>query len=845
MISLYRLLSVRHLRRRWARSLLVVASIALGVATLVATQALNESMAVATHHAVTPLAGSADLHVGNGEAGVERRLAGELGRLAGIRAVEPIVAERVLLPDLDNRHALLLGVDLHASRGQDNPWGVKVTLTNPAAFLGSRPVVVGRELAAELNGRPTIRVRAAGTLHELAIAGTLSAEGPAATLTQSVLVLPLDSAAALLERPNRVSRLDLFLEVGADRDRVQPEVERVLAGRARVETPEAHGQSLQDIQTSVRIGFSLCAMGALVVGLFLVYNALAVSVAERRHEIGILRSLGATRLQIGGLFAGEAVLQGLVGAIVGMPLGLELAEFCLGPMQRVLTEVFLHLEAPPPQVAGGTIALAAAAGVATALLAALVPAMHAATDEPSDAVRRVPAATSGLRRLVQVGTSGLLVSGGVLAVLFSRHLPPRFGSFGGIALIFVGLLLATPWLSAGLARFLQPAARLLGIEGRLAADNLIRSPGRTGLVIAALAACVALMLQTAGVIKSNERPILAWVEDTITADLFVTCGGPASAGNLNVPQQEQVGVDLAALPGVRGVLPVRFRRVQYDHTTVLLTALDAQTYYDLNRDRPQVPGLELYPRLTDPDTILVSHNFAAVHGKQVGDRITLRGPAGPVELTIVGTLVDYSWNQGSVIIDRGNFRRLFDDPLVDVFDVFLEPSADRAAAEKQVEAWAARQALFVTTRPELKQEIADVIHRFYGIAYSFELVIGIVAVLGVVTALLISVLQRQRELGLLRAVGATQAQVLRSVLAEATLMGLIGTLLGVLAGIPLEWYVVRVVILQESGFLFPVLLPWQEIGLLVVLALSATTLAGLGPALHAVRLRIVEAIAYE
>jgi len=151
----------------------------------------------------------------------------------------------------------------------------------------------------------------------------------------------------------------------------------------------------------------------------------------------------------------------------------------------------------------------------------------------------------------------------------------------------------------------------------------------------------------------------------------------------------------------------------------------------------------------------------------------------------------------------------------------------------------------ILKRDELRQRIADMIRRIFGIAYSQEIVVGLVAALGVVMALLISVLQRRRELGLLRAVGATRGQILRTVLAEATLMGFIGTLIGLAVGVPLEWYCVQVILFEEAGFLFPVLIPWLEAGLIAGIALLVATLAGLGPAWHTSRLRIPEAIAYE
>src|SRR4029077_19574731 len=182
---------------------------------------------------------------------------------------------------------------------------------------------------------------------------------------------------------------------------VQRQVEQLLAGRAQVSRPEVNDRMIHDVVGGVELGFALGGLGTLVVGLFLVYNALAVSVAERRHDIGILRSVGATRTQVAALFAGEACLLGLLGAALGVPLGLGLAEVSAGPLQQVLSDLFLPLDgAARVQLTRANVATAMIAGVLTALLASLVPALQAAREEPADAVRRVPLLASWRGRLV-------------------------------------------------------------------------------------------------------------------------------------------------------------------------------------------------------------------------------------------------------------------------------------------------------------------------------------------------------------------------------------------------------------------------------------------------------------
>jgi putative ABC transport system permease protein len=162
-----------------------------------------------------------------------------------------------------------------------------------------------------------------------------------------------------------------------------------------------------------------------------------------------------------------------------------------------------------------------------------------------------------------------------------------------------------------------------------------------------------------------------------------------------------------------------------------------------------------------------------------------------------------------------------------------------------VNAYLEKAGLAAMDRESMRDYIGGILTRFYALAYLQQVVVGVVAALGVVTALLISVLQRKRELGLLLAVGATPAQVIRSVLWEALFMGAFGSLLGVAIGVPLEWYVVKVIFYDESGFSLDVLVPWKQAISISAGSIALATLAGVLPAWHAVRTRITDAIAYE
>jgi putative ABC transport system permease protein len=295
-------------------------------------------------------------------------------------------------------------------------------------------------------------------------------------------------------------------------------------------------------------------------------------------------------------------------------------------------------------------------------------------------------------------------------------------------------------------------------------------------------------------------------------------------------------------------MTIRYSRPEFNGTVVYLIAVDAVEYATATRERVPtgLPDLEKFLALPGTDDVLVSENFARRHNVKVGGYITIPGMNGPVTLRVIDTVKDYSWSRGTIFMDRKRYAGRFGDDLIDMCHVFLKSGRNgNPQPDPALEAFAADKGLFLTDKDALRKFLSELISRVFLLAYLQQVVIGVVAALGVVTALLISVLQRKRELGLLMAVGATPGQVLRSVLAEAMLMGLFGTALGILIGLPMEWYVLKVVLVEESGFVFDVVVPWKQALGIAGAAVLTATLAGLLPAWRAIQTRIPDALQYE
>ena len=316
--------------------MLIILSIALGVATLVGTRALATNLNKGAEHAMNPLSDLADLIVVKGQSGVPRELVDRLrhANLPGIKELYPLIIGHIGLPELKNRSVLMLGVEADSPEAitkGDRPWGtIKPSMEALSKYTWRRLQgsmadaslgLVGEGLLKDRGWDPLtepeiLKVRG-GAQVDVAVIGSIELKGEAATkLGTDFVVLELKQAARLLypRRPQLVTQVNIRLQDGADRAALQKEVQQIVGNAGKVRTVDEFNLSVRDVTAGLELGFMVGGAGALMVGLFLVFNVLSVSVAERRHDIGIMRSLGATRGQVARLFIFEAGVLGLLGA---------------------------------------------------------------------------------------------------------------------------------------------------------------------------------------------------------------------------------------------------------------------------------------------------------------------------------------------------------------------------------------------------------------------------------------------------------------------------------------------------------------------------------------------------
>ncbi|TAL12615.1 MAG: FtsX-like permease family protein [Nitrospirae bacterium] len=871
-MTVFRLLVWRHVIGEVPRTALTVGGVALGVAVYVAVATANVEILRSFEQAILGVAGRTTLQVSNGtgvaggfdETIIEAILAGggpadappvptshANGVLLAVPVVEitaTIVTEggSVILP--------ILGVDLLAEAdvrdyrvtdGSANDPDWERYLEPDAIFLGRR--LAGRHGFAVGS---TLEVSAGGLSRRLVVRGLLEGRGAGASTLEELAVMDIAAAQLTFERLGRLDRIDLVTDSARSVDEVSRALQAFLPPGLTVTRPDQRNAQIERMTRAFWLNVSLLSVVALLVGLFLVYNTVSFAVLRRRREVGILRALGLSPCGIARLFLAEVALIGVVGAAAGIGFGLALSNGVLQTLARTVSNLYGEVPALPQVTWAHPAVLAQGLliGVGVAVLGSLGPIREAVSVEPTQALAPKGYETAGALRVVPALAGAALMF--LLAALAALPGPvqgvPLFGYLSAFLVV-----LGFAWLSPLVIRAAGPCLRLLlplraACLARLAADELGRAPVRNAVAVSALMVGLALMIGVSTMIHSFRQTVDLWLEQTVKADLIVAPpawpgSGPAGA----LP--ESLRGRLETIPGVTAVDSYRDVRMAFRDTPVVVVARDLMVHAKHSRYLfVDGDSRTVLAETVRADGIIISETFARQFRLGQGDRMTLPGPRGPVEFLIAGVFYDYSTDGGKVVLDRSLYARHWGDRSATVFPVYLAPGADPEAVRRMVpERLQGGPPVMILTNGDLRREVLRIFDQTFAITYALEVIAVVVALLGIANALLCGILERRRELAVLRAIGGTPAQVGRLILWESGLLGLAGTVLGLGAGLALSVLLIAVINKQSFGWtivLYPAPWVWLEAA---GLALLTTLLAGYWPARRAMRLPVAEGLQYE
>jgi len=850
-MMLLRLITWPYVRKHRLRTILTTVGIVLGVAVFVGMHTANQSVLFAFYKTIDRIAGKAELQITAGEGGFPESVLEQVQGMPEVKVAVPVIEAPVDTNLKGEGNLLILAVDMTGDRSlrdYDLESGDEAVVDDPLVFLAQPDSLIVTREFAERNGigiGTKVPMRTMDGEKQFTVRGIMKSGGLTQAFGGNLAVMDVYAAQMVFGRGRTFDRVDLALAEGVALAEGRAAIERRLGPGFQVEPPSSRGQQIDSVVRVYSFTANVNSAFALFIGMFIIYNSFSIAVAQRRREIGILRALGASRGQIRTLFLVESGLSGLVGSVLGLGFGVllsrGLALYISGLIAGVygLAERTTEIATEPWLMSAGLLM-----GVVTSVIAGFIPARNASRVDPIQALQKgryqvLSAGENRIRRIAALMLGGASVA---LLVFASRSLVLFYAGF---AMSLLALLLLSPTGALWLTRAWRPALqRFRPVEGALAADSLIQAPRRTSATVTALMLSIALVVGMGGIAGAVYESIMDWTTTALNPDLFVTASQSLTERNFRFPPS--LGDQLEEIEGVDEVQRVRSHRTIYKGTPVMIVAVEAKSMGDRAR-RPPVEGPpEMYEMAAQGKGVILSDNFAALQDLHYGDTIELATPTGVHQVPIVGLVVDWSDQSGAILMDRASYIRWWGDDTVNVFRIYVKqgvPPMDVRA--RIIERFAGTQRLFVLTNQEVRSWIGTLTGQWLGLAYAQIAIAVLVAILGIVNTLTVSIIDRRRELGVLQAVGGLRNQIRHTIWMEALTIGLVGLVMGFAVGAVTLHYVLELSQRDITGMSLPYKFPWAIAGLLVPLILGSAFVASLWPAESAVRGSLVEALEYE
>lgn len=838
-MMLFRALVLRYVAAHRVRALMTVFAVATGVAVTFAIDVANATAIASFSSSVNVIANRVNLQVLGVGRGFDERLLLRVEREPDVESAQPVVEGEVALEG-GTEILHVLGMDV--TRAQATPDAGRQPL-DLDAFINRRGIILSERVARARGLRAGSVLRGFVGPHRVAF--TVAAIAPAtASADSGVAFVDIATAQETFDRVGRLDRIDVIAD-SQRLARVRDDLAKIVPLPARTIEPRVRTSEIGSMLRSFQLNLTALGFVALVVAMYLTYNAVAIAVVQRRAEIGTLRAMGAPRRTIFTLFLGEGALYGVAGSALGILAGALLARYSVAAETQTVSSLFVGSHADAPVFSAASVVKACVAGIAAATLSAVAPALDAASTPPARTMRGLPGyerARAGWRLPAAAFACCILAFAAAKAPALEGL--PVFGYASAVLIIAAGSLFSPIALTAAagsLRRVLPRRAPVL-----LALAALRTSRARFGVAMASLMVAVAMTVAIATLVTSFRTTVAAWAGEALQADLYVGMPGAVDASSQGYFSEGTVA-RLKRLAGIAGVDTYRGFPIPFRGRIVQLGASDFSTM----GARPKLRLLgnadigAVAKAVRTTASAVVSDAFVNRFGVHPGDAIEIATPSGPARLTIAAEYNDYSTSEGTILMDRSLFSRLFHDRAVDSIAVYVRPGTTLAAARARIVRGLAPLAVNVSTNRELRGFVLQVFDHTFAITSALYTIAIAVAVLGVITTFVALVLERRVEFALMRYVGLRVRELRELILVQAGVVGLLAGVLGVAVGVALAFVLIFVINRQSFGWLIELRVPWLSYLEAVALVTAGALAASFIPSSVAARIRASEALRSE
>lgn len=815
----------------------------IGSALIVAVLGFFGTLTGSVDGFVEELAGVADLEVSAvSDQGFDERIIFSISEIEGVDKVVPMIrtsvivqgstgkTQRILFLGLDQR-AEALGTEL--SRREEER--LSSLAARPGVFVGK---ALAETLALESGGSLTV-VSSQSASKNLEVLAVLDEES--GRLNQGLLagtLLPF--AQTTVDKEGRLDSILVIAKEGTEVGDLRSRIQSSVGPTASVDSPAARAEQAEKLTQGPRTGMLRGTGLALTVGAFVVFNTMSMAATERRRELATLRALGGKRRKLLVLFLLEAAVIGLVGSATGALAGFGIARELVGripPFYVNAVGVEMGFNLP-----GYSIPLAVLTGAGISVIAAFIPARKAVSVSPVESMRPEgvlesfdnPAGVSWGPTV-----SGFFaVVGGIALVLFG----PEDLGFMGLALMLAGFIIASYGLTSPIAAATSVIASKTGISGRLAAAAIERAPRRAWATAAAVIVATGMVVAQGGIFNNVDRSLRSIISSLGKIDFYLSTATPESF-SVEVRLPEEWRDEIRTLPGVSNVGINSFEFITFKNNKVLLQGIESSV-----GESPSIAlaSAEARARVLSGEGAIVSTRFAELYSIGQGDTLPLPTPNGIHRVPVVDEVPSFAWERGLITVSHQMLSEKYARSGVSDYMVTLSENADREAVRSSLESFGRRLPvpIYVTSGGEYLQAIFATVDQINALFGSMTWVVVGAATLAIVNALLISVVERKRELGIMRALGTSRRRLRQMVSLEAAAIGVVGGLAGALVGFVLHRGVMGDVAVR-TGLPINYYFYARPALIAFVAGVAIAILASVIPARRAGNVNIIEAIGYE
>ncbi len=659
-----------------------------------------------------------------------------------------------------------------------------------------------------------------------------------------VILADIATAQDLTNREGWLDRIDLILPPG--NEVIRQQITSALPPGDHLEAAGTSQDGLAQLTSAFQVNLTALSLLALVVGLFLIYNTMTFSVVQRRGLLGTLRSLGMTRREIFALVLGEAVIAGICGALLGVLLGIWMSQFTIKMVLQTVNDLYFTTTVRQVTISTASLVKGGLAGLVATILTVIPPAYEASTVPPRVAMTRSSLESSAHKTAYKAAWTGLfLIVGGGLSFLLPLH--DLVSGFSATLAVVLGFALFAALGLKAFAWLVNPAThRLFGISGRMAPRNVVSSLSRTSVAVAALMVAVSVIIGVSLMVGSFRNTVVVWLAQTLQNDIYISA--PSFTGTSPVNSIDpRILTRLTSFPGVSQVNLLRTTEINSPGGTIRVAATNdtllgqERSFYSLN-----IPKAQVWHALQSGSVIISQPLAYRLNLSRQSHSIDLYTPQGLKSFSIAGIYYDYSSSAGIITMSLEVYRRIWDDNLVTAVGLQLLPGVDVSQETSLLQgALTPIQQLQVRPTSVLRQDALAVFDRTFAITAALQLLATVVAFAGVLSALMLLQIERQREFGILRAIGLTVRQLFGMEMLETGLMGAAAGLLAMPTGFALSLILIYIINRRSFGWTIQMVITPGPFGQALAVALAAALLAGIYPAFRLGRLMAAEAIRYE